>query len=233
MPIPRTSSIEMPILEELNAAGGTDHLRFLYERLPAYFPQLSALELADIKAGKNKFWRSAVQKAGKSLDGQKFIVRERGNWTITEKGRIEVANENSGFTITAAETEILSHTDIQEMLIIIGECLGFYVEMEFEYYDVIWRETQKSPRISHIFEVQSKGNIDSAFAKLKRAYQAQRTKPFLVIASERDLNRARQSLNREFQEIETVVTVLTFAQVKQVHHNLKNISEIIKEFLLK
>ncbi len=119
------------------------------------------------------------------------------------------------------------------MLVEIGESLGFYAETEFEFYDVIWRETPKSQRLSHIFEVQSKGNIDSAFAKLKRAYQAQRTKPFLVIASERDLNRARQSLSREFQDIETVVTILTFAQIKQVHQNLKNIPEIIKEFLLK
>ncbi len=221
----------MPILQELVAIGGADNLRFLYERLPAYFPQLSEEEIGD---GRNKYWRGAVQKAGKSLDEQNFIERERGNWTITEKGRKEVEREISGFAlIVEEEEETLSHTNIQEMLVNIGECLGFHAETEFEYYDVIWRESVKSERISHIFEVQSKGNIDSAFAKLKRAYQAQRTKPFLVIASERDLNRARQSLSREFHDIETVVTLLTFAQIKKVHQNLNNIAEIIKEFLLK
>ncbi len=119
------------------------------------------------------------------------------------------------------------------MLVEIGECLGVYAKTEFEFYDVIWRETPNSQRLSHIFEVQSKGNIDSAFAKLKRAYNAQRSKPFLVLSSERDLNRARKSLSREFQDIEKVVTILTFAQIKQVHRNLTNIAEIIKEFLLK
>ena len=78
------------------------------------------------------------------------------------------------------------------MLLKIGEILGYYAEIEFEYYDVIWRETETSKRISHVFEVQSKGNIDSAFAKLKRAFDAQRSKPFLILASERDTNRAIQ-----------------------------------------
>ena len=233
MPIPKISSIEMPILQELVATGGADNLRFLYERLPAYFPQLSEKEISEIKAGTNKNWRNAVQKAGKFLDEQKFLEREHGNWKITEKGRKEVEKEVAGFTLTVSPQENLSHTEIQKMLMEIGENLGFYAQTEFEYYDVIWRETPKNRRISHIFEVQSKGNIDSAFAKLKRAYQAQRTKPFLVIASERDLNRARQSLSREFHDIETVVVILTFAQIKQVHQNLKNIAEIIKEFLLK
>lgn len=223
----------MPILQELATVGGADNLRFLYERLPAYFPQLSERELGEIRNGKNKAWRSAVQKAGKCLDEQNLIERERGNWTLTERGKKEVERETSGFTLTKSSQDNLSHTNIQEMLVKIGESLGFYAETEFEYYDVIWRETSKNPRISHVFEVQSKGNIDSAFAKLKRAYQAQRTKPFLVIASERDLNRARQSLSREFHDIETAVTILTFAQIRQVHQNLINIAEIIKEFLLK
>jgi hypothetical protein len=98
---------------------------------------------------------------------------------------------------------------------------------------VVWRETEKSQRLSHIFEVQSKGNLDSAFAKLKRAYEAQRTKPFLVISTEKDLNRARQSLRREFIDIEQRVTLLTFAQIRTIHQNLSGIAEIIKELLLK
>ncbi|CAN5623237.1 hypothetical protein BH18ACI1_BH18ACI1_16390 [soil metagenome] len=233
MPIPKVSSIEMPILQELVATGGADNLRFLYERLLAYFPQLSEKEISEIKNGKNKSWRNAVQKAGKILDEQNLIERERGNWTLTERGKMEAAKETSGFTLTISQTKSFSHTNIQTMLVEIGESLGFYTEIEFEFYDVVWRETTKNQRLSHIFEVQSKGNIDSAFAKLKRAYEAQRTKPFLIITSERDLNRARQSLSHEFQDIETVVTILTFAQIKQVHQNLKNIAEIIKEFLLK
>ncbi|HLM59958.1 MAG TPA: hypothetical protein VK308_04090 [Pyrinomonadaceae bacterium] len=79
--------------------------------------------------------------------------------------------------------------------------------------------------------MQSKGNIDSAFAKLARAYQSQRSKPFLIVSSERDLNRARQSLTREFQDIELAVTILTFVQVKRIHRNLKAVSEVLPKLL--
>lgn len=233
MPIPKISSIETPVLQELVAVGGSDNIRFLYERLIAYFPQLIEREITDIKNNINKQWRGAVQKAGKSLEEENLIYRRRGYWTITEKGKTIVEAESAGFTVNETKDSILSHFDIQRMLFEIGHFLGFFAAVEFEYYDVVWRETEKSQRLSHIFEVQSKGNLDSAFAKLKRAYEAQRTKPFLVISTEKDLNRARQSLRREFIDIEQRVTLLTFAQIRTIHQNLSGIAEIIKELLLK
>lgn len=233
MALPQTSIIEIPILQELVATGGSDDVRFLYERLVAYFPQISDLEISAIKNGTNQYWRKSVQKAGKALDEKNFINRNRGLWAITEKGRAIVDEETSGFTLTKTKKGETSHLNIQEMLVEIGESLGYHAEIEFEYYDVIWRENPKSGRISHVFEVQNKGNIDSAFAKLKRAYHNQRSKPFLVISSERDLNRAGKSLSQEFQDVEAILTILTFEQVKKVHLNIKNIAEILKEFLLK
>lgn len=234
MPLPKTSSIEIPILQELVATSGTDNLRFLYERLIDYFPQLSIEEIAAIKNNDNKSWRAAVQKSGKILEENNFITRERGNWTITDAGRKRVEVESDGFIETETfAADALSHLEVQRMLAQIGVNLGYFSALEFEYYDVVWRETPKSARLSHVFEVQSKGNIDSAFAKLKRAYQTQRTKPFLVLSTERDLNRARQSLAREFADIENTVTILTFEQVRLVHRNLANIAQIIGELLLK
>jgi hypothetical protein len=231
MSLPVSSSIEIPILQELAATGGADDVRYLYTRLIAYFPQLDETEILEIKSGANKYWRKAVQKAAKSLDENKCLTRNAGYWTITKKGYETAQIESSGFTLAKMPNNPSTHVTVQQSLIEIGNCLGFYAEMEFEYYDVIWRETEKSPRLSHIFEVQSKGNLDSAFAKLKRAYQSQRTKPFLVISSEKDLNRARKSLVQEFQDIEKAVTILTFVQVKQLHRNLMPIRETLSKFL--
>lgn len=233
MSLPKISTIEIPILQELAATGGTDDIRFLYERLVAYFPQLTDAEVQDIKNGENKSWRKAVQKSGKSLEEKDFVVRTRGVWTITKKGKVEIETETSGFTLTKTKNKPLSHGNIQKLLCEIGQFLSFHTQAEVEFYDVVWRESEKSQRFSHVFEVQSKGNIDSAFAKLKRAYEAQRTKPFLIISTETDLNRARKSLAREFQDLESVITILTFQQIKSVHQNLINTAEIIKEFLLK
>lgn len=227
MSLPSAASIEIPILQELSAVGGADNLRYIYERLISYFPQISETEIIEIKNNSNHFWRNAVQKAGKTLDEKKLITRIRGNWTITEKGSELVAEEISGFTLTKMENRSLTHIEIQEMLVRIGEELNFYAETEFEYYDVIWREKSKSVRLSHIFEVQSKGNLDSAFAKLKRAYDAQRTKPFLIVSDEKNLRRAKKSLTLEFRDLESVVTILSFAQIKKVYENLTAISEIL------
>ncbi|MBA3599979.1 MAG: hypothetical protein H0W45_01890 [Acidobacteria bacterium] len=231
MSLPVSSLIEMPILQELSATGGSDDVRYLYERLIDYFPQINASETSEIKNGTNKNWRKSVQKAGKSLDEKNLLERANGLWTITGRGKETAEAETSGFTLVKSDSEQFSHLNIQKFLVEIGTSLGFFSEMEFEYYDVVWRETAKSQRISHVFEVQSKGNLDSAFAKLKRAYQSQRSKPFLVLTSERDLNRARKSLAREFQDIETVLEILTFTQIKQIHQNLKPIGEILKKLL--
>jgi hypothetical protein len=221
----------MPILQELIAVGGADEVRFLYERLIAYFPQIEDKDIQAIKNGTNKSWRKAVQVAGKTLDENSLLKRKNGFWTVTEKGRDIVRAESLSITLTKPVERQLSHVEIQKLLIEIGEYLGFYAAAEFEYFDVIWRETRNSPRISHVFEVQSKGNIDSAFAKLKRAYQSQRSKPFLILDSERDLNRARQSLGREFQDIDSAITILSFVQIKKVHRNLLSISEILPRLL--
>jgi hypothetical protein len=231
MSFPNTSSIEMPILQELAATGGEDDVRFLYERLEAYFPQLSADEIAEIRSGESKIWRRFVQKAGKTLDEKNYIKRDRGIWKITEKGKQTVEADNQGFVLKQLTEEPLSHANIQSKLVEIGQTLGFYAETEFEFYDVIWRETSKSQRISHVFEVQSKGNIDSAFAKLKRAYQAQRSKPFLILSTETDTRRALKSLNSEFLDIQEALTILSFPEIKKIHENLHNIADFLPAFL--
>ncbi len=231
MSLPVSHLIEMPILQELSATGGSDDVRFLYERLVAYFPQITEKEINEIKSGASKNWRKAVQKAGRMLDEKSCLKRNSGFWTMTAQGRNAVEAELLNFTATETPLNQSSHIDIQNLLIEIAGFLGFYAAMEFEFYDVVWRETENSPRISHIFEVQHKGNLDSAFAKLKRAYQSQRTKPFLIISSEKDLNRARKSLVREFQDLESVVTILTFVQVEKIYQNLKAVSEILPKLL--
>lgn len=231
MSLPIFSAIENPILQELAAVGGSDDVRFLYVRLISYFPQIDSDESLRIKTGQNQSWRKSVQKAARALDERGFIRRERGIWTLTEKGRAAVEAEISGFIITKTENQTLSHQNVQTMICEIGEILGFSAEMEFEYYDVVWRETHNSRRLSHVFEVQSKGNLDSAFAKLKRAYDAQRSKPFLILASERDTNRAHRSLEQEFRELQDILTILSFVELRKLHENLKAVETLLPLFL--
>lgn len=231
MVLPKSSDIELPVLHELAATGGSDDVRFLYDRLIAYFPAITEAEINEIRTGTHAGWRKAVQKAGKMLDEQNLLSRDRGFWQLTTAGAELVARENTGFTLARPDKEPLSHGGAQEMLLEIGEILGFFAEAEFEYYDVVWRETPHGKRLSHVFEVQSKGNLDSAFAKLKRAYIDQRSKPFLVVAAENDSRRAFRALEREFQELHDEITIISFAELERVYQNLQSVAQILPKFL--
>jgi hypothetical protein len=237
MAYPSVERIELPVLQELAATGGVEDVRFLYDRLVAYFPQLSDGDVRALANGHRKAWRRLVQRAGRELDERREIGRVRGLWTITEKGRRRVAEEELHFNpsepTAAAEREALTHLDVQQMLVEIGRVLGLYAQVEFDYYDVVWREGETSQRLSHVFEVQHKGNIDAALAKLKRAYDAQRSKPFLVVATERDTNRAERQLSLArtgpFHEIGRVTTILSFEQLRRLHRALTSVEDTLAQ----
>jgi hypothetical protein len=235
MSYPSVERIELPLLQELAATGGAEHVRFLYDRLVAYFPQLGPEEVLAVSNGHRRQWRRLVQAAARDLDERREIERDRGRWRLTERGRRRVAEEEIQFTFEAppaVETvEGLSHVEVQMMLVEIARVLGYHAEAEFDYYDVVWRVAKDSPRISHVFEVQRKGNVDAALAKLKRAYDAQRTRPFLVVDSERDTNRAERQLSLArtgpFHEIGRVTTILSFEQLKRLHRSLTSVGDIL------
>lgn len=233
MTLPLFVNIKIPVLHELFAVGGKDDVRFLYNRLIPYFPSLSDAEISLIRNGDLLHWKKSVQKAGKSLAVEKLIDRNKGIWKLTLTGKKAIEAETEGFILSKSivENESLSHKNVQTMLVTIGEGLGFFAETEFQFYDVVWRETQRNQRLSHVFEVQSKGNLDSAFAKLKRAYDAQRSKIFLILSTERDTKRAERSLNQEFRELENVLTIISFVELNKIHDNISTISEFLPKFL--
>ena len=239
MPYPSVERIELPLLQELAATGGAEHVRFLYDRLVAYFPQLGPQEVLAVGDGHRRQWRRLVQAAARGLDERREIERDRGRWKITDRGRRRVSEEALQFTISEpvpveeAASEGLSHIEVQQMLVDVARVLGHAAEAEFDYYDVVWREAPDSPRISHVFEVQRKGNVDAALAKLKRAYDAQRSRPFLVVASERDTNRAERQLSHArtgpFHEIGRVTTILSFEQLRRLHGALTSVEDLLSQ----
>jgi hypothetical protein len=238
---PEVSRLELPILQELAATGGTDDVRFLYARLLDYFPQFTETERQSALNGHARSWRRLVQRAGRQLDEAKCLTRKRGLWTITARGRQRASEEETRFALTENQTaeanyaKILTHEQMQQMIVEIGRALGFHAQTEFEFYDVVWRESATSVRLSHVFEVQRRGNIDSALAKLKRAYDAQRSKPFLILTTECDARRAERELSQArtgaFHEIGRTTTLLTAEQLKQLHRALLSVEEILTKII--
>src|SRR5918911_5080525 len=148
MAYPGVARIELPILQELVATGGVEDIRFLYNRLAGYFPQLDESEVRAMTNGHRAQWRRLVQRAGRELSDKKQIERRRGRWTITQSGRKRVSDEGQSFSLAdaheASRTDELTHGDIQQMLLDIARVLGYFGQSEFDYYDVVWRESKSS-----------------------------------------------------------------------------------------
>src|SRR5689334_961635 len=94
MPFPETSRMELPILQELEATGGSDQLRYLYDRLVRYFPQLTNDDLTDTGASGRSRWHALVQRAGRQLIASGELRREGSRWAITAKGRRRMEEED-------------------------------------------------------------------------------------------------------------------------------------------
>lgn len=225
MSFPEISRLELPILQELKATGGSDQVRYLYDRLARYFPQLLAHDLNERAEDGRSRWHRLVQRAGRELEARGELRREKSRWMLTPRAlrRIETEAMQIEFGTPAIEAKAdkLSHKDAQMMLVEIGLMLGKHAEMEFERYDVVWRDSATAPRLSHVFEVQISGSVDSALTRLKHAYDAQRSRPFLVIAGERDQRFAGKRLTGSFHEIWEVITVIGAGELQRLYESLK------------
>jgi hypothetical protein len=189
------------------------------------FPQLTAQDLAERAENGRSRWHRLVQRAGRELEIRGELRREKSRWTLTASAlrRIEAEAMQIEFGQPRPEraAKTLSHKEAQAILVEIGLMLGKHAEAEFERYDVVWRDSSTAPRLSHVFEVQISGSVDSALTRLKHAYDAQRSHPFLVIADERDKRFARKRLTGSFHEIWEVITVIGAGELQRLYEALK------------
>ena len=173
----------------------------------------------------------AVQRAGRQLEEKGELRREKNQWKITAKGLKRVEAEEMKLDARAGLDErkekTLTHKEAQAMLVEIGLMLGKHAEAEFEHYDVVWRDSASSPRLSHVFEVQISGSVDSALTRLKHAYDAQRSRPFLVIAGERDKRFAGKRLTGSFHEIWDIITVIGVGELLRLYEALKTHEDLL------
>lgn len=233
MPYPESTRLELPILQELKATGGRDHPRYLYDRLAQYFPQLTSQELAEkTEAGRSR-WHRVVQRTAKQLLENGEVRRHGSIWEITPKGILRVEVEALQITpeqlTSETKSRVVGHQRAQFMLVEIGQILGRFAEAEYEHFDVVWRDSYAAPRLSHVFEVQISGSVDSALTRLKQAYETQRSRLFLVIADERDRRFADKRLSGSFHEILDLVTIIGTGELQRLYESLKTEQALLKK----
>lgn len=234
MPYPERARIELAILQELKAVG-EEEPELLLTRLLRYFPQLAEEDLrARTRRGRSR-WRLVVQRAKQALvrRGEVAVVGRR--WRITEAGRRRADAEDLPIQLVlpvqGEPPPGWSHEELKGMLVDIGRWLGKHAEAEYQRYDVVWKEAPNAPRISHVFEVQVRGRVESALAKLKHAYDTQRSRPFLVVVEARDARRVREMLapylTGSFHEIGGVTTVLSPEEVHRLWRALRSVQDLL------
>lgn len=160
-----------------------------------------------------------------------------GAWRITEKGeRRAKESEIPLALLTPVKPSPPSHDEIKQRLVEIGKMLGKYALSEHQRYDVVWKETPSSPRLSHVFEVQDKGNLAAALARLKHAYDTQRSRPFLIVVGEREQEKVQQLvhpfLEGYFHELSLVLILLAPEDVERTYRALSPLKELLEKLIL-
>jgi len=131
------------------------------------------------------------------------------------------------------------HEKIKDCLYQIGKLFEKYPEKEYRktpyIYDLIWCEYEGAPRASHVFEVQDKGNLIEALAKLQHARDIWGAKLFLVVVGERDRKKLPQLvgplLEGTFHRLSRDLIVLTEEDAQGLYEDLNKRKELIRHFL--
>lgn len=160
----------------------------------------------------------------------------------TERGPIRPTNgaEQGDTQPPPVATVQRPHERFKELLLQTGHILGYHTESEFRegpyVYDVVWKTFPQAPRAGCVFEVQDRGNLIEALAKLQHAKDAWGSRLFLVVVGERDRQRIDQLvaplLAGTFHRLARDLVVLTPQQVEDVYEALNRIRDLLRRLLL-
>jgi len=184
--------------------------------------------------GKHPLWQHQSAWALQLLKQKKLIYSpKRGFWN-----KVSATIPDVRPIPTMPEGEH-THENLKRKIKEIGEILGRYAQEEYSarpyIYDVIWKDIEGLPRPSHVFEVQDKGAVDSALAKLQHARDMWKPNLFLVVTGERDRRKINMLLEPFFEgafhSLRRDTIVLTPEAINDIHHAFNENKEVIGHFL--
>ncbi|TET08349.1 hypothetical protein E3J84_06300 [Candidatus Aerophobetes bacterium] len=249
MAIPIEKNVCLPLLKVIADAGGELLMAKAIRAVEKFFPSLTEDDkLEPLPSGRSKRWSNRVQWARQRLIQEGHLDRQapRGIWRITQEGKEYLEREWPNWKPRySKETEsdrsgLPLHEKLKNYLSQIGEILKKYPEKERRetpyIYDVIWREFAESPRASHVFEVQDKGNLIEALAKLQHAREIWGSKLFLIVTGEKDHRRLSQLvgplLSGTFHRLSQDLIVLSQEDTERLYETLSEEKELLKHLLI-
>lgn len=143
-------------------------------------------------------------------------------------------------TELAPQIPVLSHHEhVKELLRQVGDILGYYPESEFRespyIYDIVWKTFPQAPRPSFVFEVQDKGNLIEALAKLQHAKDTWGSRLFLTVTGDRDRKRIDKLvaplLTGTFHRLARDLVLLSPEQIEKLYEPLNQNRDLIRKLL--
>jgi len=131
------------------------------------------------------------------------------------------------------------HEHLKELLRQVGDILGYYPETEFHelpyIYDVVWKTFPQASRPGFVFEVQDKGNLIEALAKLQHAKDTWGSRLFLTVTGDRDRKRIEKlvapMLSGTFHRLARDLVLLSQEQLERLYESLDQNRDLIRKML--
>lgn len=205
------------------------------------------VELGHLYREPRGLWRITPQ-------GKKFLEDNWSSWqprysTLESDKRTEYGHPESlegeeerrqDTIVPAPPIPVLRpHEHLKELLRQVGDILGYYPETEFHeppyIYDVVWKAFQQAPRPGFVFEVQDKGNLIEALAKLQHAKDTWGSRLFLTVTGERDRKRIEKLvvplLTGTFHRLARDLVLLSPEQIERLYEPLNQNRDLIRKLI--
>ena len=164
----------------------------------------------------------------------------RGGRVAGKLAQLEVREGQGQEEEPAPEMAVLRpHERLKELLSQVGDILGYYPQTEVHetpyVYDVVWRTFSQAPRPSFVFEVQDKGNLIEALAKLQHAKDTWGSRLFLTVTGDRDRRRIEKLvaplLTGTFHRLARDLILLHPEQLERLYEPLNQNRDLIRRLL--
>ncbi len=179
------------------------------------------------------FPRAGFQLLNESIARKLLSNMHKGEYIGPEVELPSIAEEPAEFLATSQKLEKvnLSHDNIQDKLMKIGQLQDFIVEKEYPFdigkLDVVWRRVTNSVP-TYVFEIQVGGDIYHALAKLKHAFDLWNSHIFIV-ASETERNKVNNLIYGTFHEIGARINFIELEQVRELYKQKKSYKDFEKQ----
>lgn len=169
--------------------------------------------------------------------GERDVIAEREDGQLsTSETEAELKHDSQ---LAPQATDLSPHEHFKELLQQVGDILGYYPEMEFRespyIYDVVWKTFPQAPRPSFVFEVQDRGNLIEALAKLQHAKDNWGSRLFLTVTGERDRRRVEKLvgplLTGTFHRLARDLALLPPEQIERLYEALSQNRDLIRKLL--